>query len=194
MGVDLVLNSLTSPGMVAASLSLMCPAACMAEIGKRNIWSAPALAAERQDLRYNVIAIDMLPAHQLASTLASVACMLARGDVAPIAASMYSLGSTSSALRHMSMAKHVCKVVVGTSAGSQTWRATGWCGSSTITGGLGSLGALVTEWALQHTATHLNLQGRSGRPALASSATAALTLAQLMQSAACVSMQRADMA
>eukprot|EP00878_Enallax_costatus_P044002 GHUV01052139.1.p2 GENE.GHUV01052139.1~~GHUV01052139.1.p2 ORF type:complete len:146 (-),score=57.99 GHUV01052139.1:83-520(-) len=43
-GVDVVLNSLTSPGMVAGSLSVLRRGGRFVEIGKRDIW-APATAA-----------------------------------------------------------------------------------------------------------------------------------------------------
>ena len=47
-GVDLVLNSLTSPGMVAASLACLAPGGRLVEIGKRDIWSAARVAQGEQ--------------------------------------------------------------------------------------------------------------------------------------------------
>ena len=42
-GVDVVLNTLTSSGMVAASLAALTPGAHFVEISKRDIWSAPRM-------------------------------------------------------------------------------------------------------------------------------------------------------
>ena len=47
----MVLNSLTSPGMVAATLSTLGCGARFAEIGKRDIWSPARIAQERPDVR-----------------------------------------------------------------------------------------------------------------------------------------------
>ncbi len=44
---DVVLNTLTSPGMVAASLSLLGPGGRFVEISKRDIWSRQRVAMVR---------------------------------------------------------------------------------------------------------------------------------------------------
>ena len=61
-GVRAVLNSLTSSGMVAASLAALGEGGQMVEIGKRDIWGAPAVKCERRDVAYSIVALDMLPA------------------------------------------------------------------------------------------------------------------------------------
>ena len=43
-GVHVALNSLTSPGMVAASLACLAPGSRLVEVGKRGIWSAARVA------------------------------------------------------------------------------------------------------------------------------------------------------
>jgi hypothetical protein len=58
---DFVLNSLTSPAMVAASLACLRLAGRMAEISKRDIWSPQRVAQERPDVAYRLVAIDFLP-------------------------------------------------------------------------------------------------------------------------------------
>ena len=57
----MALNSLTSPGMVAATLSCLRKGARMAEISKRDIWSPARVAQERPDVWYQLVAIDFLP-------------------------------------------------------------------------------------------------------------------------------------
>lgn len=59
--VDVVLNSLTSPGMIAASLSCLSQHGVFAEIGKRDVWSAHRLWQERPDVQHQSVAIDSLP-------------------------------------------------------------------------------------------------------------------------------------
>ncbi len=55
------LNSLTSPGMVAATLACLARGAALAEIGKRDVWSPARVAQERPDVAYRLVAIDFLP-------------------------------------------------------------------------------------------------------------------------------------
>ena len=57
-----MLNSLTSPGMVAATLACLAWGAHMAEISKRDIWSPQRIAQERPDVQYRLVAIDFLSA------------------------------------------------------------------------------------------------------------------------------------
>lgn len=59
--MDAALNSLTSPGMVAATLACLGPHARLAEISKRGIWSPARVAQERPDVHYKLVAIDFLP-------------------------------------------------------------------------------------------------------------------------------------
>ena len=46
-GVDVVLNTLTSPGMVAATASVLRPGGRFVEISKRDIWSPARLQQVR---------------------------------------------------------------------------------------------------------------------------------------------------
>lgn len=46
-GTDAVINSLTSPGMIAASLAALNHSGCFLEVGKRGIWSADRVAQVR---------------------------------------------------------------------------------------------------------------------------------------------------
>lgn len=55
------LNSLTSPGMVAATLACLARGGALAEIGKRDVWSPARVAQERPDIAYRLVAIDFLP-------------------------------------------------------------------------------------------------------------------------------------
>ncbi len=49
--MDVALNTLTSSGMVAASLATLSPAAHFVEISKRDIWSAARMAQGKMQLQ-----------------------------------------------------------------------------------------------------------------------------------------------
>src|SRR6185437_15194452 len=57
-GVDVVLNSLTSEGFVAATLRATAQNGRFAEIAKRDIWSSEQMAQARPDIRYEIVALD----------------------------------------------------------------------------------------------------------------------------------------
>jgi len=56
-GVACVLNSLTSAGFVAASLAALAAGGRLAEIAKRDVWSAARLRQERGDASYSLVAL-----------------------------------------------------------------------------------------------------------------------------------------
>eukprot|EP00976_Prorocentrum_cordatum_P054611 1102081-Prorocentrum_minimum.AAC.1 len=112
MQPTLVLNVLTSTGMIAASLAAMAPAACFVEISKRDIWSAPLLMSNRHDVSYSVVALDFLAPNQASQALHHLACSLHQGALTFMPAVSHTIGDTSKALRQMTQAKHVGKLVV----------------------------------------------------------------------------------
>src|SRR6185437_3167952 len=54
-GVDVVLNSLTGEGFIAASLSALASGGRFVEIAKRGVWSAETMAAARPDVVYHIL-------------------------------------------------------------------------------------------------------------------------------------------
>lgn len=103
--INLVLNSLTSPGMVAATLSTLAEGAKFAEIGKRDIWSPQRVAQERPDVSYQVVAIDFLPLSVLRSSFQRLADMLASEAITPVNALIYPFDSVVSAMRKLSQVR-----------------------------------------------------------------------------------------
>ena len=101
-GASMVLNSLTSSGMVAASISTLKVGGCFVELSKRDIWGADRIAAERPDLRHQLLAMDFLPVPLLHAYLAEVAVDLAEGRLRPLPAVMHPMAVVASALRQMS--------------------------------------------------------------------------------------------
>ena len=137
---SLVLNVLTSTGMIAASLAAMGAGSCFVEISKRDIWSAGMVASNRQDVSYSVVALDFLAPVQASRALHQLACSLHQGALTFMPAVSHTIGDTSKALRQMTQAKHVGKLVVRVGVPVHTASP----GTSTIvTGGQGALGTIV---------------------------------------------------
>jgi NADPH:quinone reductase-like Zn-dependent oxidoreductase len=173
-GVDVVLNSLTSPGMVGGSLSVLRRGGRFVEIGKRDIWAPAAAAAERPDVAYNLLAIDFMPPEVLQQLLYRLSADLASGTVAPIRVAVHDMTSVAAAMRQMAQARHVGKVVVGAHARSPAaFSSSGSSGAAAsfgsangsviITGGTGALGQLVSGWLAGNQVQHLILASRTGK-------------------------------
>ncbi len=191
-GADVVLNSLTSSGMVAGSLSGLLSGGRFVEISKRDIWSSRRVAQERPDVLYNLLAVDFLPASVINSALSKISGQLAAGDVYPLRTATHSMGNVASALRQMTQASHAGKVVaaVKPSGGNKAGPAFAPRSypSIAITGGSGGLGLMVSEWMCQRTGPmHITLLSRSGKVA-----EDAAGLAALLATTACITSSMAD--
>ena len=156
-----MLNSLTSPGMVAGSVAGVRPGGRFVEISKRDIWSPARLAQDRPDLHYSLLAVDFLPPSALQSGLLQLSTSLAAGNLRPLPQAVHDSGSEQSALRQMSQARHVGKIVVRST--QQDDALSSHTGTVMITGGLGSLGTTVASWLSQQHVQHLQLTGRTGK-------------------------------
>ena len=160
-GIDVVLNSLTSPGMVAGSVAGIRAGGRLVEISKRDIWSPARLAQDRPDVHYSLLAVDFLPPSSLQSGLLKLSTFLAAGCLRPLPHAVHDSGNVHSALRQMSQARHVGKIVVRN--GHQDSGLSTNKGLVMITGGLGSLGTAVAAWLSQQQVQHLQLTGRTGK-------------------------------
>lgn len=98
----MVLSALTSPGMVAASASVLRRGGRFVELGKRDIWSHAALAASRPDVTYHVLAMDFLPADVLQSALCRLTAELTTGALRPLPAVRHGINATAAGLRQLS--------------------------------------------------------------------------------------------
>eukprot|EP00873_Tetraselmis_striata_P016306 jgi/Tetstr1/436570/TSEL_025367.t2 len=160
------LNSLTSPGMVAATLSSLSTGAAFVEIAKRDIFSVARIAQERPDVRYQLLAVDFMPEEILQIHMEHVGQGLASGQLKPLANVCHNFNSVATALRQMSQAQHVGKVVVTrhTEAAPYEERST-----VAISGGTGMLGQLMGGWLLQMSVNDVMLVSRTGRLATGNS-------------------------
>lgn len=95
------------------------------------------------------------------------------GDIAPLAPLAYPLGSAVAALRQLSAARHVGKVVVADRGGGSGGSSGAAAGRWIISGGTGALGALAAKWLVAGGARHVVLLGRAGLGGTAASAPAA---------------------
>lgn len=60
-----MLNTLTSPGMVAASLALLTGGGRFVEISKRDVVGSARVKQDRPDVDAMMLAVDFLPPHQI---------------------------------------------------------------------------------------------------------------------------------
>jgi short-subunit dehydrogenase len=160
-----VLNSLTSPGMVGGGLAVLKPGGRWVEIGKRDIWSRAAVSVERPDVGYSLVAVDFLPDGVVQECLLGVAAGAAAGRLRPLPLVGYGLGQVVAALRQMSQARHVGKVVVHAPPATffRDPAAAANTGVVVITGGLGALGQLLCSWLVQAGVCHVVLLGRTAK-------------------------------
>ena len=164
-GVDVVLNSLTSSGMVAASLAVLKPNGRFVEISKREIWSQQQVGSERPDCSFVFIAVDFLSPACIQTSLQWVSAALTTGAICPLPSICHSFGNAAAAFRQMMQASHVGKVVLTHPATGIGSRSSAVGSSLTITGGLGGLGLLTAKWAVHQAASpqFLTLLSRTGR-------------------------------
>ena len=101
----MVLNALTSPGMVAASVSILRRGGTFVELGKRDIWSHADIASSRPDVAYHVLAMDFLPADVLQRALHVLTTDLTGGGLQPLPAFSHGVNDTAAGLRQLSQVR-----------------------------------------------------------------------------------------
>ncbi|WUL71858.1 type I polyketide synthase [Amycolatopsis sp. NBC_00345] len=189
-GVDLVLNSLTEE-FVDASLRLTAPGGRFLEMGKQDIRDPEQVAADHDDVTY--IAYDVRdPSHdRTRQLLAELLPLFRDGTLGPLPVTAWTAPRTPEALRHLSQARHVGKMVLTLPAPLDP------DGTVLITGGTGALGALTAEHLVrEHGARRLVLTSRRG-PDSAGAADLAARLTGLgaeVSVLACDAADRADLA
>ena len=155
--VDTVINSLTSPGMISASLAMLSVAGGMIEVGKRDIWSHARVIQERPDVHHKTVALDYMSPRAIGCLLERVALMLGRGQVKPPVSVCFALADVKNALRLYASVSQVGKIVVSPdhlNVVSECWM---------ITGGVGALGQVAARHLHSQGATCTLLLGRTSR-------------------------------
>ncbi len=163
-GVDIVLNSLTSPGFIESSLAVLRRNGRFVEISKRNAWEPAAVAQARPDVAY--FPVDLMQVVQTQPTLAQgilekLGQQFEQEELQPLPHTVFSFTEAIAAFRYMQQAKHTGKIVLSqfpqTSPNQLQLHPEG---TYLITGGLGGLGLLVAHWLAEKGAKHLVLVGR----------------------------------
>ncbi|WP_319454754.1 MULTISPECIES: SDR family NAD(P)-dependent oxidoreductase [unclassified Mycobacterium] len=158
-GVDVVLNSLTGEGFVAATVRATAPNGRFVEIAKRDIWTAEQMAAVRPDIDYEILALDVLMAtepERIRDLMAVVSNGLASGEIAPLPVEIYPLAEAKTAFRRMQQARHVGKIVLQMPNPLKPREDRCYL----ITGGLGALGLHTAAYLAQLGAADIVLTSR----------------------------------
>ncbi len=160
-GVNMVLNSLTGPGFIEASLSCLAVGGSFVEMGRRDIWSAEEMSASRPDVSYSILELDWLKLNEPArpgAVLRDVMERIAAGDLKPLAHTRWPITEAGSAMDFMRSARHIGKNVLAlpSMAGGRLRPDRTYL----VTGGLGGIGTVVAEWLADHGAGVIVLNGR----------------------------------
>ncbi len=160
-GVDVVVNSLTGPGFIEASLSCLAQGGRFVEIGSRNIWTRERMSQERPDVAYSILAPDTTQdddAVWMGTALRQSVDRLVAGELSPLVHTRWPMAEADLAMDFMRLAKHIGKIVLtappitgGRLRNDRTYL---------ITGGLGGIGCAVAEWLADKGAGAIVLNGR----------------------------------
>ena len=160
-GVNMVLNSLTGPGFIEASLSCLTHGGSFVEMGRRDIWSAEEMATSRPDVSYSILELDYLkknePAHP-GAVLRNVMEKITAGTLQPLAHTRWPVAEAGAAMEFMRSARHIGKnvLVMPQLADGQLRRDRTYL----VTGGLGGIGTVVASWLAERGAGVIVLNGR----------------------------------
>ena len=174
-GVHVVLNSLTGPGFIEASLECLAPGGRFVELGAREIWSEEAMSAARPDVDYSILRLDVLKRSDPAragAALRSVMERLAAGKLSPLPHTRWPIAEAGPAMAFMRSARHVGKIVLampplarGRLREDRTYL---------VTGGLGGIGCAVAGLLADRGAGTIVLNGRRAPDAAAEETVRAL--------------------
>ncbi|WP_201776547.1 type I polyketide synthase [Allosalinactinospora lopnorensis] len=183
-GMDVVLNSL-SGRFVDASLRLLARGGRFAEMGKTDIREPSEVAATYPGRSYEAFNLPSVHPERVEEMLAEVLGLVERGDLPLPPLRTWSVHNAPEALRFLSRARHVGKIVLTLPPPLDP------DGTVLITGGTGTLGGLVARHLVtEHGVRHLLLAGRRGHDAPG----AAELADELLRLGAQVSVQACDAA
>ncbi|MGB8941617.1 MAG: SDR family NAD(P)-dependent oxidoreductase, partial [Streptomyces sp.] len=155
-GMDVVLDSLAQE-FVDASLRLLPRGGRFIEMGKTDVRDSDDVAARHPGVLYR--AFDMIEAgpERIAEMLADLGELFDKGVLRPLPVTAFDVRQAPQAFRLMGQARHVGKLVLTIP------RQLDSNGTVLITGGTGTLGAIVARHLItQHGVRHLLLASRSG--------------------------------
>jgi polyketide synthase 12 len=154
-GMDIVLDSL-SGDFVDASLRLMAPGGVFLEMGKTDIRDPEVVARDHSGVRYRAFDLFEAGPDRIAQMLDELAAMFGEDVLRPLPVTRFDVRRAPAALRYLSQARHVGKVVMTM---PDAWTA----GTVLITGATGMAGSAVARHVVtRHGARNLVLVSRRG--------------------------------
>ncbi|WP_142278847.1 SDR family NAD(P)-dependent oxidoreductase, partial [Mycobacterium sherrisii] len=154
-GMDVVLDSLAGE-FVDASLRLVAPGGVLLEMGKTDIRDPDAVAQEYPGVRYRAFDLFEPGRPRMHEWMLELAKLFETGVLRPLPVTTFDVRRAPSALRYLSQARHIGKVVL-TLPGVWT------SGTVLITGGTGMAGStLARHLVARHGARNLVLLSRRG--------------------------------
>ncbi|MFJ7527880.1 type I polyketide synthase [Streptomyces griseus] len=152
-GVDVVLNSLAGE-FVDASLELLPRGGRFIEMGKTDVREAASLPS---GVRYRTFDLTEPEPTRIGEMLSELLTLFRDGDLRLLPLTSWDVRRAPAAFGHVRLARHTGKVVLNVPAPLDL------DGTVLITGGTGTLGALVAEHLITaHGVRHLLLAGRRG--------------------------------
>jgi len=156
-GLDVVLNSLAGE-FVDASLELLSEGGRFIEMGKTDVRGPDEVAQARPGVSYRAFDLVEAGSERIAEILAELLELFAADALEPLPLTVWDVRRAPEAFRFMSQARHVGKNVLTFPQASIDPE-----GTVLITGGTGTLGALVARHlVVRHGARHLLLASRRG--------------------------------
>ncbi len=155
-GVDIVLDALAGE-FVDASLRLLPRGGRFLEMGKSDVRDPQEVADDHAGVGYQAFDLTEAGPDRLREMFAVLIEMFESGALAPLPVTTFDIREGARAFRYMSQAKHTGKVVLTVP------RPLDPEGTVLLTGGTGTLGALVARHLVTHHGVrHLVLAGRRG--------------------------------
>jgi polyketide synthase 12 len=154
-GFDVVLDSLAGE-FVDASLRLVAPGGIFLEMGKTDIRDAHVIARGYPGVRYRAFDLFEAGPDRIQHMLADLAALFGDEVLRPLPVTTFDIRRAPAALRYLSQARHVGKVVM---VMPDAWAA----GTVLVTGGTGMAGsALARHVVTHHGVRNLMLVSRRG--------------------------------
>ncbi|ODM98078.1 Phenolphthiocerol synthesis polyketide synthase type I Pks15/1 [Orchesella cincta] len=166
-GVEVVLNSLTSPGFKEASLNICSKNGRFVEMSKLHIWSEEEVKALRPDVEYTIVDLTTVDMDTWKSFWVAINNFMKQDQLKPIPYVRFEAPCIRDALTYLQKAKHIGKVVVAMPQmimkESRIEPLISFFNENStylITGGLGGLGLQVTKWMCKNGAKNIVLTSR----------------------------------
>ena len=169
-GVDIVLNSFAGE-FIKKSFDVLAKGGRFVEIGKTDIWSIEQAQAHRPDVKYfpfelgeGMVNGEIGKEGVIHTLMRNILSDFQSGKISTLPIKEYFPQDVAAAYRYLSAGKNIGKVVVNLQAQNEESKHFDLIRNNRtyiITGGLGALGLLCTEWLVSHGATSIVLMGRS---------------------------------